>query len=303
MKARTLMALLGLWSVSAQAAGIAMLIPGSGSSGDKIYLKGLDWAAQALGGDHYFTTIQADLIAEGIPAFVCPITPDQDERTLEERAEECVQQIQGLVGTECSDRSVHLLGHSMGGLIARLLAQDDRVKDCIRTVTLVSTPNRGTPLADWAIDHAANDDRSFDLLGKIVKLVDFVPSVLHYLPELRVDRSGYPASVFAAQDAVDNPEVKYYSATTSMKFIPILPLEATHLIIAAEIKRRGLDQTPYGTRNDGIVPEFSMPHGEDLGHLDANHWEGACVDPVKRLPGCHRVEKLLVAHFKSITAR
>jgi pimeloyl-ACP methyl ester carboxylesterase len=278
----------------------AVLIPGSGSSGDRIWLNNLNWATAILGGDHYFAKLQDDLGKAGLPAIVCPRTPDQDSRTIEERAEECVANILAREPSGCgagATRHVHLLGHSMGGLVGRTLAQDPRVEGCIGSLTMVSTPNQGTPLGDWAIDHAAADDQSFDILGRIVKLVDFVPSSLHYLPQLRTDRKGYPASVFAAQDMPDNPEVDYFSATTSMKWIPIPPLETTRLIISAEMKTRGLDQTSYGAANDGIVPEYSMAHGTPLGHLNANHWASACVDPVKTTPECTASSKVLVKHL------
>jgi thioesterase domain-containing protein len=167
----------------AHAAGsYVVLIPGSGSSGDEIWLNNLNWATPILGGNKYFARLQEDLKKAGVEAIVLPETQDHDSRTIEERADECVSDILAREEGGCGDgavRHIHLLGHSMGGLVARTLADDPRVEGCIASVTLVSTPNAGTPIADWAIDHAANDDTHFDFFGKLVKFVDFVPTSLH----------------------------------------------------------------------------------------------------------------------------
>jgi hypothetical protein len=281
---------------------LIVMIPGSGSSGDKIYVNGLGPIVHVLGGDQYFGKLQKDFTAKGHQAIVCPKQPDNDARTIEERAEDCVTQIlqaKGACGPGTA-RDVNLFGHSMGGLIARELAQDPRVEGCIQSVTTISTPHQGTPIADWAVDHATKPDGSIDIGNLIVNIIHFVPKDLHYLPELKATRTGADPSLFRAQDMPDNPAVLYYSITTSEKFIPIPPLEASRLIINDELKKRGLDQTQYGLQNDGIVPEYSMVHGLCLGHIDSHHFGAACVDPVKWTPECHRVSEFLVNHFSQI---
>lgn len=277
-----------------------VLIPGSGSSGDRVWLHHLNWAMPILGGDRYFGKLQDDLAVLGIDAIVCPSDADEDMRTIEERAEQCVKDILARETGGCgaqARRHVHLLGHSMGGLVARSLAQDPRVERCIGSVTLVSTPNRGTPIADWAIEHAAQDDTKFDFFGKIVKFIDFVPSALHYLPQLRVDRAGYAESLFRAQDLPDNAAVAYFSVTNSASKFSPPPISITRDILAEEIRRRDLDQTPYGAANDGIVPEYSMVHGRNLGHIESDHFGSGCGDPGARSAGCRHAEAVLLKHL------
>src|ERR1700722_19136719 len=102
-----------------------VLIPGSGSSGDEIYLNNLNWATPLLGGNKYFARLEQDLKDAGVTSWVCPDTEDNDSRTIEERASECVSDILAHEALGCGDgatRHVHLLGHSMGGLVARTLA-------------------------------------------------------------------------------------------------------------------------------------------------------------------------------------
>lgn len=48
------------------------------------------------------------------------------------------------------DSPIHLIGHSMGGLDARLLATDPAWSKRILSITTIGTPHLGTPLADIA---------------------------------------------------------------------------------------------------------------------------------------------------------
>jgi hypothetical protein len=69
------------------------------------------------------------------------------------------------------------------------------------------------------------------------------------------------------------------------------------------MKKRGLDHTPFGTLNDGIVPEYSMGHGTSIGHLDAYHWASACVDPVKHSKECKTSLAVLVPHLVHLAGK
>ncbi len=279
-------------ALKAQATPLVVLIPGSGSSGSKIFIKNFGGVLKVLKSDQYFEEFQQQLKSRGIGSLVCPATEDQDARTLEERAEECARMIQKQNHLR---RQIILVGHSMGGLIARLLAQDSRVKDSIYSVTTISTPHRGSPIADFAIDH--QQEGSVDFYGRVAQWIAFTPQNLHYLPELRVDRRGTPVEFFAAQDIADNPQVQYFSFTSSMHFIPNPTLEISRRIVAKELRQRHLNGSPYGDRNDGIVPEYSMVHGHNLGHLEVYHWASACVDPVKKTKHCQLTLSKVMPHL------
>src|SRR6185295_5443711 len=190
---------------------LIVMIPGAGSSADRIYVNGISPILRALGGDHYFKQLQDDFGAAHLDSLVCPKKSDQDSRTIEERAQDCVEQILKKRSRcdEASKRDILLFGHSMGGLVARLLAQDPAVRACIHSVTTISTPHRGTPLADWAIEHSNYGD----ILGRFVDIIHFEPRDVHYLPELRLTRDGQDPAFFRAQDIADNPAVNYYSIT------------------------------------------------------------------------------------------
>ena len=52
---------------------------------------------------------------------------------------------------EIKSRRIILLGHSVGGNIARLVARDILVGNFVHSVLTISTPHKGTILADFAL--------------------------------------------------------------------------------------------------------------------------------------------------------
>lgn len=290
-------------AATTKAAPLVVLIPGSGSSADRMYLDRMEWSTRLFKSNRYFGLYEDSLKSMGIDTFVCPKQQDQDTRTLQQRADDCTAAILA-ARPQCSDRrpsrSVHLVGHSMGGLIARLLAQGPKTKRCISSVTTLSTPHRGTPLADFVIDHKALDETSVDLYGRLARLIRFVPERKHYIPELRTDHRGAARDTFRAQELPDNKAVRYFSITTAIDRPSLHPLQLSRLILSREIKKRGLDATPYGDRNDGIVPEYSMVHGTLLGRLEIDHWSSACLDPIKSTESCSKAKALLFGHLEKL---
>ncbi|OFY98953.1 MAG: hypothetical protein A2Z97_14360 [Bdellovibrionales bacterium GWB1_52_6] len=279
------------------------LIPGAGSSADRIHVDGLDTGPwKAFKTRRYFGALEDNLKKEGMPTQVCPRQADDDTRSLSERADDCAQEILKQAGS-CRKgklRAFHLVGHSMGGLIARLLAQDARVKNCIASVTSISTPHQGTPFADFFMDHLKLDQTSIDLYGRLAKATRFIPERKRYIPELRVDRRGFANELFRAQDTKNNPAVKYFSITAALEGPTIHPLQLSKMILARELRKRGLNRSPYGEQNDGIVPEYSMKHGTLLGRIISDHWSTACLDPLSRSEPCSRTIALLLPHLKAL---
>lgn len=155
------------------------------------------------------------------------------------RAEELAPQIDAILA-ETGARRVNLIGHSQGGLDARVLVSGMDYADRVASITTVSTPHRGIPLL----------------------LVDFA-SVMDFSPEnMETFNLAYP----------DRPEVAYYS--WSARTCGLLDFGcqresdgesvdaifvATHALLAR-----------FG-ENDGLVPTDSMPWGEHLGLLFADH--------------------------------
>ena len=70
-------------------------------------------------------------------------------------------------------------------------------------------------------------------------------------------------------------------------------------IVEDEIKRMSLDSTPFGTKSDGVVPEYSQVYGKYLGHLEASHLESPCTDLTKLSPGCDRAAHVILPFLES----
>jgi pimeloyl-ACP methyl ester carboxylesterase len=265
-----------------------VLIPGAGSSGDRAY--------PSFFNSRYFGGYEDALKKDGFEFIVCPKTHDKDVRTIEEREEECAEQISALATRDnSSHRDVVLLGHSTGGLIARELAQDDRVKDRIRSVLLFATPNQGTIFADYVLDEEA---KGFNPSSFMATIAQWTSKKKHYLPELRSKRSGYAQSLFSAQDMVDNAEVSYMSFSTSFKN-EFTYLDLTRLLIDAELGIYGLADTAYGTQNDGVVPLYSEVYGNYLGNIEISHVEGPCPDYSRFGSACRKSKALVLPVLES----
>ena len=180
-------------------------------------------------------------------------------------------------GAAGSVRDIVIMGHSMGGLIARELAQDPRVSSCMKSVVEVSSPNQGATIADFAIEHATAEDTGFDFYQGLVNVIGFTPDHKRTSRNFeriarRIPRRNKPRS-FDAQDLADNPAVQYFSISSSYSKNPLEILEPISVmrgITSDELTQLKLDQTSYGTLNDGIVPEYSQIHGTYLGHLESH---------------------------------
>jgi pimeloyl-ACP methyl ester carboxylesterase len=279
---------LPLFAQAASQTAWIVLIPGAGSSGDQAYPS---WFHS-----RYFGGYQDALKEDGYEFIVCPKTHDKDVRTIEEREEECVEQISALAPREnSSHRDIVLLGHSTGGLIARELAQDARVKDRIRSVLLFATPNQGTVFADYVLDEEA---KGFNPSSFMATVAQWTSKKKHYLPELRSKRSGYAQALFSAQDVPDNAEVSYMSFSTSFRH-EFTYLDLTRLLIGAELGVYGFADTPYGTQNDGVVPLYSEVYGDYLGNIEISHVEGPCPDYSRFGSGCKKSKALVLPVLES----
>jgi pimeloyl-ACP methyl ester carboxylesterase len=169
----------------------------------------------------------------------------------ENRAAQLVPQLDALLA-ETGARKLNLIGHSQGGLDARVLVSGLGFADRVATVTTVGTPHRGTPL----------------LLDDLASVQDFS---VEYLTD--VFNPAYP-------DAAD---VRYFS--WSARSCGLLDLgcqrETGGEIADALLTAFHTALTLRIGDNDGFVPTASMVWGEHLGSVAADHLDeiGQLADP------------------------
>ena len=146
---------------------------------------------------------------------------------------------------------IHLLGHSMGGLVARALASREEVHDQIASVITVGTPHRGTSAANFGIDLKTKNP----VLYRALKL------------------TGY--------DTTERSEIFAHFTADALKDFDSrfpLPKGVRPISLVCEAKGRDLS-VPFqlarvmgsAPPGDGLIPTASQRFGEELGSFALDH--------------------------------
>ena len=180
--------------------------------------------------------------------------------------------------------SVHIIAHSMGGLDARFVVSTLGFADRVRSVTTISSPHFGTPLADVALgltestaqeQQAASDALAQLLAGTILDpaafergVRDLTEAVAPAFNAANPDVSGVAYRSFAGLSTIGGIENPNAAAlcTASGVAVPAPDQLRPLLFLSAPIVT-GLDQRP----NDGVVPVDSGIWGEFSGCIPADH--------------------------------
>ncbi len=169
--------------------------------------------------------------------------------------------LQDYLRNKFAGRKVNLIGHSMGGLVARFVASIlDKDREMIASVTSVATPNRGSPLSNWAWDQ---------LQGKKIwywalRLFGYDLKSRKFFSELRPE---YMQKKFNPR-VPDVPEVKYYSVQAwgepwTWTLSPLLYLPYYF--------NKQEDHPMAKERNDGLVPFSSQAWGKVIVQVKLDH--------------------------------
>jgi triacylglycerol lipase len=162
-----------------------------------------------------------------------------------DRARQLCEQIQ-----RWTDQPVNLIAHSMGGLDARYLISHLNMADHVKSLTTISTPHRGTFMADWFIANYRNR----------------VPLLLA-MQAMGVNVDGFrdckPSACTAFNAATpDMPGVTYFSYGGAVSQSRVTPF----------LRRAWTLLTPVEGANDGMVSVASARWGEYLGTIAADHF-------------------------------
>jgi triacylglycerol lipase len=149
-----------------------------------------------------------------------------------------------------TDEPVNIIAHSMGGLDARQMITHLGMADRVASLTTLSTPHRGTYLADWFIANFRNRVPlllSLQALG--VNVDGFRDCCLDCVREFNT-RTPNAANV------------RYYSYGASVSAGRLTPA----------LRRAWTLLTPVEGPNDGMVSVASATWGEYLGTIHADHY-------------------------------
>jgi triacylglycerol lipase len=180
------------------------------------------------------------------------------------------------------NQRIHIIAHSMGGLDSRFLISNDvgGLRSRIASLTTISTPHRGSPVADLLLGSprpSIGDPRWLQF-----QLIE------HALETIGIDIGGFAqlTTEATARFGSQVPDVHgfpYFSVAgighggahpTTLPFLP------THAYIAA------VGQTPAEKLNDGMVSLSSANFGVFLDQWAADHFEevGHSLDPIPLSP-------------------
>jgi triacylglycerol lipase len=234
---------------------------------------------------NYFFGVLDDLNEAGeTQIYITTVDPFADSTT---RGLDLLAQVEA-IQRESGYARVNLIGHSQGGLDARVVAS--MRPDLIASVTTVATPHRGTIVADVVLE-LVRDDRLQDALDALVRLIgaalyDTVgeeTSVFDSLRQLSTDGgdafndtypdveglpyysiAGRSARTTAFRDPCPSGESPDFMDRWNIYTDPLDPLLSVPGAIVTE-------RAFGGEVNDGLVAAASARWGRFLGCIPADH--------------------------------
>ena len=193
-----------------------------------------------------FKGVDRALARLGHPVFVSCVHPTAG---IETRARQLQKWILKLLPKLNSQRII-LVAHSMGGLDARFMLARLDVAKYVDALITISTPHRGSPYADWCVEHIGKRLRAFDVMRRL----DWdVEAVLDLTTE-RCARFN--------ETIRDVPGVRYFSISTArpMRQLPAWAFPSWLIVHKAE------------GPNDGLVSVTSANWAEHLETWPVDHW-------------------------------
>jgi len=253
---------------------------------------------QRIFGINYFRGVEDELKKDGhqvLPPIVNPLAG------LDKRAERLAQQI----NERFPKGPIHIIAHSMGGLDCRVMIggnmQGLAEKGRILTLTTLSTPHRGSPVADLL----AGEDPD----GVRGKFFDMLRAIHVDISALKDLTSAVDATV---PDVANDPRfehIKYYSYAAAGRTgsrRTALPLLPTYFYVKKVDKPQYSDKPPRD--NDSVVSVASARYGKPMGTWDCDHLQIVgwnldtlfLIGKLKRLLGAVEFDHL--AKFREIVA-
>ncbi len=228
-----------------------------------ILVHGILGFAKRFGFD-YFRDLPGHFREQGLRVCVPELDPTQG---VEFRGAQLRDQIEAAAaaGTIDTTQKTHIIAHSLGGLDSRYIlspANPNPLSVPVRSLTTISTPHRGSPVADVINDpQVLSPFPHLPFTGGLTVLEPALNAVGVSLNSLR--NLATSACQSFSEKYVDNPAVSYFSIAGSGR--PCFPqTSAAFLLFHQYISAR------TGQASDGMVPVPSSQWGT----FDASTWAG-----------------------------
>lgn len=231
----------------------------------------------------YFNGAEQALRDGGFAAYVTAVEPIAS--SLETRGPELGRQI-ACISMLSGSPKVNLVGHSQGGLDARVVASHTAFSQFVASVTTVATPHRGTIVADAALGLLPDGEVSEALLDAIADFWGYVTGAPE--DDAAVQVSLEQLSEFHSTEfnlaTPDNENLEYFSWTgrTVRNVVwfdyggdecddAVLPNPTTRDVVDAELYPTHEFLNLLRGRNDGLVTLESTKWGIFMGCIPADH--------------------------------
>lgn len=250
---------------------------------------GLD-GFENIGPIDYFYGVKAMLTKAGYDVHTPVVDP---YNTSDVRGAQLQQQVEKILESTGARKAI-LICHSQGGLDCRYVA--NKMGDKIASVTTISSPHRGTPIADMAMGKIPGPmqkalEAILNALGLTIQAIDGTTSTsMNARGAIELMTSEGTADF--SRRFPDDPRVRYFSIAgrsngargdyscstpTEAPFVgrwnqwldPINPL----LSLPGAILNNDVSPPPA---NDGLVPVGSAKWGTFLGCIPADHLDEMC---------------------------
>jgi triacylglycerol lipase len=230
--------------------------------------------------DAFAPTIAEALVADGHAVYFADL-PSIDGVAV--RAAALAPQVDAALA-DSGLSSVHIIAHSQGGLDSRYVISQMGYADRVASLSTLSTPHRGTPLADAALGLASAGDQS-PALDLFAQLAGGALPDQQALTAALIDLSEANADAFNAANP-DAVGVLYQSwaglstvggiasadsaaacATQPASEIPSPDVMRAMFVLTAPV----VAQLPARQAHDGVVPAASARYANFRGCLSADH--------------------------------
>jgi triacylglycerol lipase len=185
--------------------------------------------------------------------------------SIEERSEILKREINRLV----PEGKLHLIGHSMGGLDARMALRDPQIAGRVLSLTTLATPHHGSAVADFVVGELK---KGHWLDSRAVEFIDqLFGGNLQAAQELTTAHMDGKFNV----EVTDDPGVRYFSLSF---YIP--PPAELHSTVPLLWLVHAINSAAGASQNDGMVSVESARWGHDLGTLAGDHYSETSPIPL-----------------------
>jgi triacylglycerol lipase len=216
---------------------------------------------QEVAGIKYFRGLEDRLKQATGHAVLFPRVDPLKDATV--RGQQLADAIQAAINGGFPAGPIHIIAHSMAGLDSRVLIGNNLngLAGRIASLTTLSTPHRGSPVADLLVGDGPDDARraisiAIDRLGlNMGALINLTTKEANKVP-----------------DAVQtNPGIRYRSYLASGRpkdFLPFVPIPSTSAVL---LPTYAFIKTIKGEDNDGLVTAKSATYGDVQETLECDH--------------------------------